>query len=210
MKKGTLISVIVVLGLVAGGVFLLRGDRNSVPPETDREVDTEQIEVTHNQTESMNTLQIASTAFEANGLISEKYTCDGENVRPEFTFTGIPNGTVSLAFIMDDPDIPENVKKSRSIDVFVHWVVFDIPPGNAGISAPRSLPGIEGANSAGENGYIGPCPPDREHRYFFKLYALDAILGLSPGASKIDVERAMEGHVIAQTELVGRYNRKGR
>ncbi len=208
MQKGTLTLIIILSGLILGGVYLLRGGKNLVPPEVvQSEMDTKEIQKIPNQTTPMETLKISSTAFEANGMIPKIYTCDGDGSRPDFVFTGIPAGTVSLAFIMDDPDIPDSLKKSRGIDSFVHWVVFNMPLKTFGISATGTVPGIQGMNSAGKNSYMGSCPPDREHRYFFFLYALDTMLPLAASATKADLEKAMEGHIIMQAELIGRYDR---
>jgi Raf kinase inhibitor-like YbhB/YbcL family protein len=107
---------------------------------------------------------------------------------------------------MDDPDIPQAVKDSMHIDVFDHWVVFDIPPETEGFAEDRIPPGVEGGGARAA-GYTGPCPPDKEHRYFFRLYALDTLLGLPEGTPRSDIEQAMKGHIVEFTELVGRYNR---
>ena len=156
---------------------------------------------------SMN-LTLTSSTFEPNGLIPSKFTCDGANVSPELSISGVPASAKTFALIMDDPDIPESVKQSRGIEKFDHWVVFNIPPDTREVPEGVEPVGTPGNNGRGAVGYTGPCPPDREHRYFFKLYALDAALDLPAGASKVEVERAMEGHVIGRTELVGRYDRK--
>lgn len=108
---------------------------------------------------------------------------------------------------MDDPDIPAFVKQKFGISVWDHWVVFNIPPTTTSIGEGKNPPGVLGKNTGGENAYGGPCPPDREHRYFFKLYALDTMLGLSAGATKADVEQAMKGHVLAEARMVGLYQR---
>ncbi|OHB19612.1 MAG: kinase inhibitor, partial [Parcubacteria group bacterium RIFCSPHIGHO2_01_FULL_56_18] len=120
---------------------------------------------------------------------------------------GVPEGTKSLALIMDDPDVP---KVLRADGVFDHWVLFNIPADTREIPEGGSI-GVAGANSAGKNAYAGPCPPPQyepsEHRYVFKLYALDSELPLQAGATKEEVEKAMEGHILGQTQLVGRYKR---
>jgi Raf kinase inhibitor-like YbhB/YbcL family protein len=151
---------------------------------------------------------ISSQAFSENGPIPEKYTCDANlAVNPPLSVSGAPEGTKSLVLIMDDPDIPQSVKESMHINVFDHWIVFNIPPDTMAIPEGSVPPGIEGVNGAGVAGYAGPCPPDREHRYFFKLYALDAMLPLTEGASRAEIEEAMQGHVLQAAELIGRYNR---
>ncbi|MDE2079015.1 MAG: YbhB/YbcL family Raf kinase inhibitor-like protein [Patescibacteria group bacterium] len=152
-------------------------------------------------------LTLTSSAFAENGTIPGRYTCDGANTNPELSVANVPAAAKSLALIMDDPDIPESVKAARGIDVFDHWVVFNMPPTTAHLAASSTPPGIEGKNGAGGVGYTGPCPPDREHRYFFTLYALDAMLPLPSGATKQEVQAAMAGHVIESAGLVGRYNR---
>jgi Raf kinase inhibitor-like YbhB/YbcL family protein len=150
-------------------------------------------------------LQISSPAFEANGQIPSKYTCDGQNVNPPLTFGSIPPKAQSLALIVEDPDVPKNLMPSGMFD---HWVIWDLPADIHGISE-ASLDATRGLNSKGR-GYIGPCPPDREHRYFFKLYALDTRLGSRKIASKQDLETAMKGHIVDQAEIIGRYARTGR
>ena len=149
-------------------------------------------------------MKIESSAFENNGTIPEKYTCDGENISPPLEFTGIPNNAVSLVLLMDDPDVPTSLRPDGMFD---HWVVWNIPAGTQGIAEGQVPDGVEGKNTAGGNGYTGPCPPDREHRYFFKLYALDTTLELSPDSVKKDVEALMKGHVLEEAEIVGRYDR---
>ncbi|MEK6901145.1 MAG: YbhB/YbcL family Raf kinase inhibitor-like protein [Nanoarchaeota archaeon] len=152
-------------------------------------------------------MQLTSPAFEPNGKIPSRYTCDGENINPPLTITDVPVATKSLVLIMDDPDIPEIAKKNFNVDVWDHWVVFNIPPMIKEITERNNPPGILGKNTRGNNAYGGPCPPDREHRYFFKLYALNTMLNLKEGATKKEVEKAMEGHIIAQIELIGQYER---
>ena len=155
-------------------------------------------------------LTLSSPAFPDDGTIPEKYTCDSNEesgaVSPPLAVSGVPPAAESLVLIMDDPDIPKAVKESMGIDVFDHWVVFDIPPETKELGENRIPPGVEGANTRSP-GYAAPCPPDREHRYFFKLYALDTTLGLPAGAPRAEVEEAMKGHVVEFTELVGRYSR---
>jgi len=146
-------------------------------------------------------MQITSPAFEHNGAIPPVYTCDGKGMQPPLMFSGVPPGAKSLVLVMDDPDTPSGA-------VFDHWIVWNIPPQSVGIGEGESPIGVVGRNTAGTVKYFNPCPPDREHRYFFKLYALDTLLDLPAGSSKADVESAMQGHVIVQAELIGRYNRQ--
>jgi len=147
---------------------------------------------------------LTSQSFGHNQSIPSKYTCDGENINPPLTTAEVPNGTKSLVLLMDDPDVPRNLREDGMWD---HWVIFNIPPSVAEIREGQEPDGIHGKGSSGNLGYHGPCPPDREHRYFFKLYALETELDLVEGVSKSDVEQAMVGHILEQAELVGKYER---
>ena len=153
-------------------------------------------------------MKLISLTFSNNSFIPMKYTCDGTNSSPPLIIGDVPKTAKSLVLIMDDPDIPEVAKKNFNIEVWDHWVVFNIPPETTEIPEGKNPAGILGKNTRGNNTYGGPCPPDREHRYFFKLYALDTMLGLKEGATKREVENAMEGHIVEKTELVGRYARE--
>ncbi|RJQ19964.1 YbhB/YbcL family Raf kinase inhibitor-like protein [Candidatus Woesearchaeota archaeon] len=145
--------------------------------------------------------------FEHGKDIPATHTCDGANTIPPLLISDVPPGTKTLALIMDDPDIPDFVKQKMGIDIFDHWILFNIPPGTKTLG-PGNTPGTHGKNSPGKNEYTGPCPPDRKHRYFFKLYALDRSLPLAEGATKKEVISAMNGHILAQAELVGLYERQ--
>ena len=143
-------------------------------------------------------LTVKSAAFENNKPIPKKYSCDGEEVNPPLTVEGIPKETKTLALIVDDPDAPRGT--------FDHWIVWNINP--TGKIEENSVPGTEGVNSAGQRVYIGMCPPSGTHRYFFKVYALDAKLELKPEQTKKkDMEKAMQGHILAKGELIGLYHR---
>lgn len=144
-------------------------------------------------------MELTSTAFEHNDPIPEKYSCDGEDISPPLSISGIPDGTRGFALIMDDPDAPAGT--------WDHWIEFNIPPSTVTVSEDAGLLGTPGTNSWGRTGYGGPCPPGGTHRYFFKLYALDTALNLPEGSSKQDVEAAMAGHVLANAELIGLYSR---
>jgi len=142
----------------------------------------------------MTELTVRSPAFEKNKPIPMKYTCDGDNVNPPLILEGTPTAAKSLVLIIDDPDAPRGT--------FDHWVVWNIPP--IGKIEENTIPGVEGLNSLGENSYVAPCPPSGTHRYFFKVYALDAKLNLNPSATrKKEVEHAMQNHILAQGELIG-------
>jgi Raf kinase inhibitor-like YbhB/YbcL family protein len=151
-------------------------------------------------------MELKSPAFTQGEMIPSKYTCDGEDVSPPLEFTGLPEGTKSIALISDDPDAP--------VGTWVHWVYYNIPPDTQALEEniePTENPsagGIQGINDFRKNGYGGPCPPSGTHRYFFKLYALDTMLELKQGAEKKHLLKAMEGHIISQAELMGKYKRK--
>ena len=144
-------------------------------------------------------MNITSPAFSHGEQIPKKYGRDFENVNPPLGFENIPDSTVSLVLFMDDPDVPE----AAGVAVWDHWVVFNISPSSHQISENWKVEGVRGYGTRGELEYGGPRPPDREHRYFFKLYALDTMLDLIEGATKQEVVAAMQGHVVDQAELVG-------
>jgi Raf kinase inhibitor-like YbhB/YbcL family protein len=150
-------------------------------------------------------LVLTSPAFSHQGEIPRKYTCKGENISPPLALQGVPSETKSLVLLMDDPDIPEAAKEKFNIRVWDHWIVFNILPTTRVIPEGKNPVGVLGKNTRGNLGYGGPCPPDREHRYFFKLYALSQMLSLPEGSTKQSVEEAMEGLILAQTELIGRF-----
>jgi Raf kinase inhibitor-like YbhB/YbcL family protein len=152
-------------------------------------------------------LSITSPAFQHNGSIPSKYTCDSTDTAPALEWSGVPAGAKSLALIVDDPDAPDPAAPKM---VYVHWVLYDVPATSTGIpEGAKSLPPgtREGKNDWKRTGYGGPCPPIGEHRYFFKLYALDSQLGDLGSPTKSQVEAAMKGHVLEQAELMGRYKR---
>ena len=159
-------------------------------------------------------MKISSTVFENNGDIPSRYTCDGENINPPFKIEDIPNNAVSLVLVMDDPDIPDFVKETKKIDVYDHWVVFDIDidlsdgKGVFDIEEGFDPRGVKGVNSSGTLDYIGPCPPDGKHRYFFKVYALSSLLGLPEGSSKMQLEKAIDGLVVSEAVLMAEYERQ--
>ncbi len=149
-------------------------------------------------------MKITSPVFEENGLIPAQYTCDGPDINPPLNIEDVPAGSKSLILIMDDPDVPKEVKEDG---VWDHWVVFNIPPDTTQIIEGQEPQGIHGKGTSGNLQYHGPCPPDGEHRYVFKLYALDTELNLSEGVIKQEVETAIKGYVIEETKLVGLYKR---
>lgn len=150
-------------------------------------------------------MELTSPAFDDGATIPPLYTCDGEGRNPPLVWDGVPDGTVSFVLLMEDPDVPRNL---RPDGLFVHWLAWNIPAATRRIDERSEPPGVIGENTARRLGYTGPCPPDRQHRYYFRLYALDGELVLPSTASKGDVIRAMEGRVLDQAVLMGRYERK--
>ena len=155
--------------------------------------------------ENAMSIEITSSAFNHESPIPEKYTCKGEDVSPALSWGEPPAGTQSFALIMDDPDAP--------VGTWVHWVLFNIPASARGL--PEAFPSdatlpdgsMSGNSSFGRPGYGGPCPPSGTHRYYFKLYALDEMLGISAGANKGELEKAMVGHILATGELMGTFSK---
>ncbi len=145
---------------------------------------------------------LTSQAFKGNESIPSKYTCEGENVSPPLRWTGAPQGTKSFVLIVDDPDAPSKT--------WIHWVVYNIPE-TISESKEGSAPSgaLQGVNDYRSNDYKGPCPPSGRHRYFFKIYALDQPLQLPKGATKQQVEKAMQPHILGKAELIGTYQKKG-
>lgn len=180
--------IILLILITSGGIFILKKQfspqakpqKQFIPPSN---------------------MKLLSPAFENNQYIPPQYTCDGQNINPLLQILEVPENAKSLVLIMDDPDAP--------LGNWVHWLVWNIDPKTKEI-APNSSPplAIQGITSFGQAGYGGPCPPSGTHRYFFKLYALDVILDLSPHSNKTQLETAMKNHIIAKTELIGLYQRR--
>lgn len=158
-----------------------------------------------NSTNTMN-LILTSSAFTDGGIIPSKYTCDGEGISPELLIEGVPEGTESLVLLMDDPDIPESVKNSMDIESYDHWVLYNIPSDTRVIPEGMSV-GTEGLTSNGTTEYVGACPPDREHRYVFRLYALKNTLTFDKVPTLAEVESQAKSSMLASSTLTGRYER---
>ena len=146
-------------------------------------------------------MKLSSPAFEDNGRIPEKFTCDAEDVNPELIISEVPDGTASLVLIVDDPDAPAKV--------WEHWTVWNLPPETSGIGENSVPPGaIQGVNDFNRVEWGGPCPPPgKVHHYRFRLYALDVVLSLGSSSRKSEVEKTMQGHVLGQAVLTGTYQR---
>lgn len=198
---GTRAGVLVILAVVAvAGCRRERAGVASAAPSTAAR--TEEAKVS--------TLKLSSSAFAQMGPMPARFTCEGGDVSPPLAWSGAPAGTKSFALIVDDPDAPDPDAPKR---VWVHWVVFDLPARTEGLPEGASASGLPpgsfvGRNDWGKTTYGGPCPPIGRHRYFHKLYALDTTLTLE-GPTKRELERAMEGHVLAKAELIGTYKKGG-
>lgn len=183
-------AVVLLLGLPLG--CTLSDANRAIPPQLSQQ--------------ALTTMKLESTAFTSNQLIPSTYTCDGKDISPPLSWSEPPEKTQSFALIVDDPDAPGRT--------FVHWVLYNLPPTTRQL--PEGLPhqpelslgGRQGKNDFDRYGYGGPCPPSGTHRYYFKLYALDAELDLELGVTKSALLKAIEGHLLAETELIGHYSRK--
>ena len=208
------------LGWIAGAAALVAIVVTGVNLDFIRKTDTFVENLHQNLAATLHSMQTATTslalsspAFEATASIPVEYTCDvpassGSPKSPPLTIRGVTAEAKSLVLLMDDPDVP---KALRPDGVFDHWVLFNIPPTATDIAEGETV-GVAGANGAGTAAYVGPCPPKQyepsEHRYFFKLYALDTMLELPAGSTKAQVEEAMKGHVLQEAELMGKYKRE--
>lgn len=189
MKKILLIGVILIIGIWYISVPFVGSNKDKYFPK-----------VTPVPAPVAQNMKLTSTAFANEEKIPVEFTCDGKKVNPPLSITGVPDSTKSLAIIVDDPDAP--------LGTFTHWVIWNINPGTKEI-VPGIIPekSMEGTNSAGRTGYTPPCPPSGTHRYFFTLFAVDTAIGLDGKAKKADLEAAMNGHIIEQTNLIGMYGR---
>jgi Raf kinase inhibitor-like YbhB/YbcL family protein len=152
-------------------------------------------------------LALTSPVFTHNGTIPKVYTCQGKDISPALAWSGLPNGTKSVALIVDDPDVPDPAAPKRE---WVHWVLYNIPAGTSGLAEAAKPPAgaLEGKNDWDRRGYGGPCPPIGRHRYFHKLYALDVVLPDLNEPTKASLLEAMKGHVLEEAELIGTYQKE--
>lgn len=185
------------IGIIIGSfVFAINGSRDT---NDNNKNEKENNEIINNQKDNMQKLTLTSRAFGNNGKIPSKHTCDGEGISPALQIDGVNENAKSFVLIMDDPDAPSGV--------WDHWIKFNIPVSIKEIKEGSEPEGVSGIGTSGNKEYFGPCPPDKEHRYFFKLYSLDAELDLKEGVTKKEVEKAMDEHILQRTELVGVYER---
>lgn len=147
-------------------------------------------------------MRITSPKFKHGEPIPSIYTCEGYDWNPPLLFHDVPKEAKSLVLIMSDPDVPTDI---RPDGLWVHWIVYEIPPNSEGIAEHSRPPGTHGRGTNMRTAYMGPCPPDKEHRYFFNLYALDFMPDWEKGLEKDEVEKKMEGHIVAKAELMATY-----
>ena len=194
MYRSKWVIILILISLLIG-IALWRYFSSQAPQKNIPQPITEQIG-NHNT----NSMKISSPAFKNNESIPAKFTCSGEGVNPKLDFIDVPTSTKSLALVVDDPDAPGGT--------FIHWLVWNISPSIASIkenSVPEGT--IQGANSINSHSYVAPCPPSGTHRYQFRLYALDIILSLDSSSKISDLEKAIEGHVVERTKIIGLYKK---
>jgi len=201
MRAGYLVGMVIAVV----GFLILSLDNGSFLSAASKEVS----QATTEKGGAPMSLAITSPVFSHNGEIPARHTCDGQDLSPPVNWSGVPDGTRSLALIVDDPDAPDPAAPKMT---WVHWVLYNIPLGATGLPQgvkPAELPKgtREALNDWKRTGYGGPCPPIGRHRYFHKLYALDAVLPDLGKATKQDLEKAMKGHILASAELIGTYKR---
>lgn len=149
-------------------------------------------------------MKLTSSAFQNGDYIPRLYTCDGSNISPPLSIREVPERAQSLVLILEDPDVPKHIREDRTWD---HWIIFNIPPDTHEIPEGQEPQGVHGLGTGHNLTYYGPCPPDREHRYFFKLFALDTMLELPEKSTKQALLNAMQQHILAKAELMGVYGR---
>lgn len=191
MRLYFLISILILIFIIgcAQQQIQQKQEINQIEPE--KQIETKTTEVVN--------MKLTSSAFKEGKAIPSEFTCDGDDISPQLTISDVPANTKSLALVCDDPDAP--------MGTWDHWVVFNIPANTKEIPKGTEPEGIGGKNSWGRTGYGGPCPPSGTHRYYFKLYALDTELDLEEGSGKKALEKAMKGHIIEKTQLMGTYKK---
>lgn len=196
--KNTVIFVIIIIIIVLVGVYLLR----QTPTPDNKQLDLTLKPKAEGKLgpEQAVSMKISSPVFENEGTIPSKYTCDGDNINPPLKIAEVPEIAKSLVLIVDDPDAPAGT--------WIHWTVWNMPPETREIKEGSKPAGIEGITSFGRTGYGGPCPPSGVHRYFFKLYALDTQIELSPTAKIDELIATIKDHIIDQAQIMGKYSRQ--
>ncbi len=199
---GKIIIILIVLGIITvGGYYIFRTPE---PKEETQQLKQEQ-EPQQEQTAVSKELILKSSVFEHMEKIPVRYTCDGQSINPPLEIYGVDDKAKSLVLIMEDPDVPKSIKADGMWD---HWLKFNLPPTLTEIKEGIDSGGISGLGTSNTLKYVGPCPPDKEHRYFFKLYSLDTMLNLKEGATKFQIEQVIKNHILQEATLIGLYERK--
>lgn len=153
----------------------------------------------------IHSMELTSSSFSDSAEIPTRFSCEGDNINPQLGWSDVPSGTQSFVLIMEDPDVPRNL---RPDGLFIHWMIWNIPATVKEIPEHTEPAGVAGLNTAGQIGYRGPCPPHGSHRYYFRLYALDCELTIPSTVMKGELLQAMQSHILDQAELMGRYKKK--
>ena len=195
MKFVIVLGLLLMCSYVLYNIFVGQGRKEIYNPNPSKELPEK----------TSTTIKIESSAFTQDGTIPRReFTCDGVNGHPPVSFLDVPADAKSLVLIVEDPDVPKDIRPDGMFD---HWIVFNILASVKSIEMGIDVPGTPGLNGRGKPGYTGPCPPDKEHRYFFKLFALDALLDLPENSDKTAILDAMKGHIVDEAQLIGRYAR---
>lgn len=194
MKKFLILPILLII--ITIGTYFLLGARVSLSPDESK---------LFSENNGTGNMKLESSAFTQGKPIPPRYTCDGENINPRLVFSGIPEKSKSLFLVIGDKDVPKNI---FSGGVYIHWLIWNIPVTTKGISEGGIIEGIVGRNSSGRNEYMGPCPLRGEHRYHFKLFALDNLIDSNPASSKTEVLKEIKDHIIDEAALVGTYKRR--
>lgn len=201
-----IIIILIVLGaLICLGYYFYPKNVNAPEEKIMNQEPIIEPETKVSEPEEPEKLVLTSQAFEHLGKIPSKYTCDGQKINPPLEISEVADNAKSLVLIMEDPDVPKTI---RIDGIWDHWLKFNLPASLREIKEGIDPGGVSGLGTSKTLKYVSPCPPDREHRYFFKLYSLDTMLDLKQGAIKSQIENAMQGHILQQTELIGLYNRQ--
>jgi Raf kinase inhibitor-like YbhB/YbcL family protein len=205
MKKTIIFLIFPVIFIVSCRNKVEKPVTEDGKPENKQEINRDQTPQRTDTLSKTMVFKIKSSAFDAEGTIPKKYACNGDNISPPLSWSGAPSGTKSYTIIVDDPDAPNKTH--------THWVIYNIStdvkelPENVPADKKLSNGALQGTNDNAKTGYSGPCPPDGTHRYFFKIYALDKTLDLNGEVTKEKLLDAMKGHVLVESELMGRYSK---
>jgi Raf kinase inhibitor-like YbhB/YbcL family protein len=192
-----------ILAVLGAGYYFISSTKKE-PVDNQQVVQEKQEQPTAIQPQPAN-LTLTSSVFAYMTRIPSKYTCDGQKINPPLEISGVDDNAKSLVLIMEDSDVPKTIRQDG---IWNHWLKFNLPVSLTEIKEGIDPGGVSGLGTSNTLKYVGPCPPDKEHRYFFKLYSLDTMLDLKQGAAKSQIEQAMRGHILQEAVLIGLYERK--